>query len=146
MTEIKVNHKAMRRIYLIKRKLQMKYALMIGAVLAGAMALMQAHTFLLIQGTQLTTVDPLLVEALKSLRMWMLASGLVYVIVIPLLSIFISHKIAGPLFRFERTLEQAIENKGPIPPIRLRDGDELQEMAELINKLLERVQTPPPSH
>jgi methyl-accepting chemotaxis protein len=134
------NYKAMRRTFLINKKLQGKYALMIGGVLAFVLALMEAHAFLVIRMIQPEFGDPVLLEPLKSLQLWMLASGLIFIIVIPILSIFISHKIAGPLFRFEKTLREALESKGPVPPIHLRRGDELQSLADLINQLLDRFQ------
>jgi methyl-accepting chemotaxis protein len=134
------NYKAMRRTFLINKQLQGKYALMIGGVLTFVLALMEAHAFLVIRMIQPEFGDPVLLEPLKSLQLWMLASGLIFIVVIPILSIFISHKIAGPLFRFEKTLREALQSKGPVPPIHLRRGDELQSLADLINQLLDRFQ------
>lgn len=134
------NYKAMRRTFLINKRLQIKYALMIGGVLTFVLALMEAHAFLVIRMIQPEFGDPVLLEPLKSLQLWMLASGLIFIIVIPILSIFISHKIAGPLFRFEKTLRDALQSQGPVPPIHLRRGDELQSLADLINQLLDRFQ------
>lgn len=139
MTSPTPNYKAMRRNYLINRRLQIKYAVMIGAVLALVLVLMEAHTFLILRSAEAEFSNPALIEPLKSLQMWMLASGLIYMIVIPILSIFISHKIAGPLYRFEKTLREALDSSGPLRPIQLRDGDELQGLAELINKMFERL-------
>ena len=133
------NYRAMRRTYLINRRLQFKYALMVGAVLAVVVILMEAHAFLVIRMIGPEIENPILLEPLKSLQLWMLASGLIIMVVIPILSIFVSHKIAGPLFRFEKTLRDAINSDGPIPPIHLRKGDELQSLADLINQLLERL-------
>lgn len=132
------NFKAMRRTYLINRRLQIKYALLIGTVLAVVIFLMEAHAFLVIRMIGPEIADPILLEPLKSLQLWMLSSGLILMVVVPILSIFVSHKIAGPLFRFEKTLRDAINSDGPIPPIHLRKGDELQSLADLINQLLER--------
>jgi hypothetical protein len=112
---------------------------MIGGVLATILVLMEAHTFLIIRTVEPEFMNPVLIQPLKSLQMWMLASGLIYMVVIPILSIFISHKIAGPLFRFEKTLREALSTDGPIPPIHLRQGDELQSLADLINQLLARL-------
>lgn len=139
MTTPTPNYKAMRRNYLVNRRLQIKYAVMIGGVLALVLVLMEAHTFLILRSAEAEFANPALIEPLKSLQMWMLASGLIYMVVIPILSIFISHKIAGPLYRFEKTLREALESNGPLRPIHLRDGDELQGLAELINKLFERL-------
>jgi methyl-accepting chemotaxis protein len=57
-------------------------------------------------------------------------------IVIFLTSIRTSHKIAGPLFRFNRTFEAI--GKGELPSaIRIRKGDFLVEEAKGINRMLE---------
>ena len=133
------NYRAMRRTFLINKRLQFKYATMIGAVLAVFLVLMEAHVFLVIRMIEPEFVNPVLLEPLKSLQLWMLSSGLILMLVIPILSIFVSHKIAGPLFRFEKTLRDAIQSTGPVPPIHLRKGDELQSLADLINQLLAKV-------
>ena len=133
------NYRAMRRTFLINKRLQFKYAMMIGAVLAVFLVLMEAHVFLVIRMIEPEFVNPVLLEPLKSLQLWMLSSGLILMLVIPILSIFVSHKIAGPLFRFEKTLRDAIQSTGPVPPIHLRKGDELQSLADLINQLLAKV-------
>jgi signal peptidase II len=133
------NYKAMRRNYLVNRRLQFKYAFLIGGALATLLLLMEAHVFLVIRMVEPEFMNPVLLEPLRSLQGWMLASGLIFMVVIPILSIFVSHKIAGPLFRFEKTLRDALQSEGPIPAIRLRQGDELQSLADLINQLLERL-------
>jgi len=57
-------------------------------------------------------------------------------IAIILSSIRVSHKIAGPLFRFSRTFE--VIGKGELPStMRIRKGDYLVEEAEVINRMLE---------
>lgn len=139
MTTPTPNYKAMRRTYLVNRRLQFKYAILIGAVLAVVIFLMEAHAFLVIRMVEPDTTNPILLEPLKSLQLWMLASGLIFMVVIPILSIFVSHKIAGPLFRFEKTLRDAVNSEGPVPPIHLRKGDELQSLADLINQLLAKL-------
>lgn len=133
------NYKAMRRNYLINKKLQVKYALIVGGVLALVVFLMQAHTFLVIRSVEPDQANPVLMETLRSLQLWMLSSGIIYIIVIPILSIFVSHKIAGPLYRLEKSVQEALDAEGAITPIRLRDGDELHNLAGLLNQLFERL-------
>lgn len=57
--------------------------------------------------------------------------------------LFLSHRIAGPLYRFERTA-QAIGNGDLSGEVRLRDGDELQDFARsmggMVSDLRARVQ------
>ncbi len=57
--------------------------------------------------------------------------------------LFLSHRIAGPLYRFEQTA-QAIGNGDLSGAVRLRDGDELQDLARsmggMVTGLRARVQ------
>lgn len=50
-------------------------------------------------------------------------------------SILLSHRIAGPLYRIELTLDKLIQGQD-VQQIRLRKNDELKELAEKINKLI----------
>ncbi|PKK91951.1 MAG: hypothetical protein CVV64_00560 [Candidatus Wallbacteria bacterium HGW-Wallbacteria-1] len=51
-----------------------------------------------------------------------------------LFSLFLSHQIAGPIFRIETELERL--SSGDLErPVRLREGDEFQEIADGINTL-----------
>ncbi len=58
-----------------------------------------------------------------------------------LLSIFFSHKIAGPIYRIKRDLDQMTENKeaqAKLVPIRLRKHDYFKDLAESINRFIEK--------
>ena len=56
-------------------------------------------------------------------------------IVIIACCIILTHKIAGPIFNMEHKIGLLIEGKDPIM-VKLRDGDELQEMADKLNTLM----------
>lgn len=143
MEQTTPNYKAMRRNYLVNRRMQIKYALIIGGVLGLIVLLMEAHTFLVIRTMGPEFPSPEVVEALRSLQKWMLASGLVYMVVIPILSIFLSHKIAGPLYRLEKSIRDGLESEEGFRPIHLREGDELQGLADLVNEHFKRIPPPP---
>ncbi len=64
---------------------------------------------------------------------------LLVLIVIALHSIRTSHKIAGPLYRFNRLFETMKEGNLP-KKITLRKGDYLLKEAELINQMLDSLQ------
>ncbi len=75
-------------------------------------------------------------EMLFSL-LWVFGAGLFIVIVqIVALTIFFSHKVAGPVYRFERALHDCIEGHYD-GNIHLRQGDELQNLAGLFNSALQ---------
>jgi methyl-accepting chemotaxis protein len=53
-------------------------------------------------------------------------------------SMYVTHRLAGPLFRFEQTARELIRGNLALR-IRLRQGDELHELAGLLNEFLETI-------
>ena len=53
-------------------------------------------------------------------------------------SIIISHLIAGPLFRIQRTIDQVVQGQD-VEYLKLRKKDELKDLAEKINDLIAMV-------
>ncbi len=60
------------------------------------------------------------------------------VFVITAFSIVFSHRIAGPIYRLEKTLDRLIRGED-VETIRLRRGDALKELVEKINNLISMV-------
>ena len=54
-------------------------------------------------------------------------------------SIYLTHRVAGPLFRFEQTARELIRGNLALR-IRLRKGDELHELAGLLNEVLDTIE------
>jgi nitrate/nitrite-specific signal transduction histidine kinase len=74
-------------------------------------------------------------NTLSSLLM-VVGGGLVLIIIqIVLLTVFFSHKIAGPIYRFEKACNNMIEGNYSTE-IKLRKGDEMQNLAELLNEVM----------
>ncbi|HOW27851.1 MAG TPA: hypothetical protein PK876_05060 [Elusimicrobiota bacterium] len=128
----------LKRKYLINKPLQFKYALLIGGVLFVMMLLVQTHTYLLIQSLLPNLFSSTLGRSVRAIQLWMAINSVIYLIVIAALSIFISHKIAGPLYRLEKSIQEILDSNDVRQRISLRKGDELQSLADLINRLLER--------
>lgn len=82
-------------------------------------------------------VDPLVVKRMDiAFPSLLLALGLGIGISV-LAGVFYSHRLAGPVFRMRRTLHEAIEGKS-VKPILLRQNDEFKELADDLNRLLDR--------
>ncbi|MBN2037431.1 MAG: hypothetical protein JW768_11870 [Chitinispirillaceae bacterium] len=65
--------------------------------------------------------------------LWVFGAGLFIVIIqIVFMTVFFSHKIAGPVYRFECVCHNLIEGKYT-DQIKLRKGDELQNLSGLFN-------------
>lgn len=68
--------------------------------------------------------------------MWIFGIGILIIVVqIALLTIFFSHKLAGPIYRFEKMCHTLIEGNYT-DKIYLRRGDEMQNLANLINEVI----------
>jgi methyl-accepting chemotaxis protein len=65
---------------------------------------------------------------------------LVFVAVIAAVSVFISHSIAGPVFRFEKSL-QAVAAGDLTLKIGLRKGDEFKHLADTMNEMITSLRT-----
>lgn len=78
-----------------------------------------------------------LIPVLRKINFIILISLPVIFLLIWLMAMELSHRIAGPLFRIERELEERIAGKGQ-GHIRLRPKDELKTLVDKINRLLNK--------
>ena len=70
---------------------------------------------------------------------WVLFRNLILLIpIIAVGSVYLSHKIAGPLYRIEKSIEQIA--KGDLDlKVKLRQGDEFKEIAHALNHMTEKL-------
>ncbi len=61
--------------------------------------------------------------------------SLLLIFAIAIISVFISHRVAGPVYRFERIIKALTQGKD-VKEIKLRKGDEFYELALAINNLI----------
>jgi HAMP domain-containing protein len=129
--------RAIRRKYIIKKNLQLGILLetalvmLLVAVLVGLTVYLCVFRPLIVElsGEKLS-----LVNRVVSLRLlvWFVPT----VLAIAILSVFFSHRIAGPIFVFQRAL-RAIRKGEPADRVRLRKNDRLKDFAEDINRLID---------
>jgi hypothetical protein len=50
-----------------------------------------------------------------------------------------AHRVVGPIYRFRKTIQSLIAGE-PVRPIRLREGDFLNEMKDDLNQMMETLQ------
>ena len=73
-------------------------------------------------------------KALMGALLWVFGAGLFIVIVeTVLMTIYFSHRVAGPVYRFEKACHAVIDGDYT-ETIHLRKGDEMQNLARLINQ------------
>lgn len=127
------------RTYLVNKPLQIKYALMIGGSLLVMLFLVQFHTYLTIQSILPNLFSSVLGRQVRSLQFWLVVNSVIYLALVAFLSILISHKIAGPIYRFETAIQEILDSGDTSRRITLRKGDEFHTLAERLNRLLERL-------
>lgn len=75
-------------------------------------------------------------EARNSLLFLLTVVELAIVGIVFVLSIFLTHKVAGPIYKLEKYLYE-VRNGGANYPLGFRDGDYFHEIAEEVNLTLE---------
>ena len=118
----------------VQRRLRLTAIVSVTASLAGALVLV-LMLFLLFRaqpGQSYYEIVQSLTQGQDRLAAAMTLAGSVIVLlagfVTWLITLYSSHRIAGPFYRFSKNLELEIE-QGPVAPIRLRQGDRLQQLA-----------------
>lgn len=133
-----------RKRYFVKKRLQFKYLLFVLlAMIVPTLVCGGALYYLIWQTIAAEIALPEviaenLVPALYKVNIILFISLPLIFLVMLLLSIVISHKIAGPVYRLERELKEISEGDYS-RRIKFRSNDELQEIADGINKILEHI-------
>ena len=128
-----------RRNYFIKKSFQTRFTLRFALLIALQAALIAFLFFYFAKGTLTTGYDgsQLRIEKTasffyQSFALIVLAVGLAVGWVAMLVFIFYSHRIAGPLFRFQKSLQEV--SAGDLTGrIHLRKKDQLRDMGDSIN-------------
>lgn len=77
-------------------------------------------------------------KMILSSLLWVFGIGMALVIVqIVMLTIFFSHKVAGPVYRFEKVCHNMIEGNYT-DEVHLRRGDELKNLSVLLNEVIRK--------
>lgn len=128
-----------RKQFIVARRFQLKYAgviLLLMFITAGFCSYAIYYTTMMLFGEKLANVYPQgqLVSIVKTVNFRILVSMLVISPLVGFLGVYLSHKIAGPIYRIERSL--AVMTGGDISGrITLRRGDEMVSLANAINTL-----------
>ncbi len=134
-----VRPKIKRKQYLVAKKFQLKYVGIILALMFLTAALCSYviyYTSMILMGEKLANVYPQgrLVHIVKIVNFRIMLSVLLVTPLVALIGIFLSHRIAGPIYRMERFMDSlAAGDLGS--RIYLRQGDELITVANSINRL-----------
>jgi signal peptidase II len=129
-----------RKIYWINRKFQLKYCLVLMAVGLSLtlISLVFSYTYLRVTISELVGNNQFLLN--KFLIPFVITYAVICVAFCAILFAvgrLISHRIAGPVYAFERFLVDNLEGKDR--PLKLRSGDEFRHLEELAEKVREEL-------
>ncbi|MBY0416262.1 MAG: signal peptidase II, partial [Bdellovibrionales bacterium] len=131
-----------RKSFWVNKKFQLKYSLILtGAGLGlSLITLIFCYTYLRIALTELLPASGLLAvdKVLLSFIITYSAISLVFCSCLFIFGKFISHRIAGPLYAFERFLDDLLDGKHS--ELKLRTGDEFKHLEEVSIKLQEKLE------
>jgi len=144
-------HKRYLKNYIINPAYQLRYIFWLTSSGLILVALNAWIAYSYIKENYLTLVDlsPMTDEAkdqlyseLRHLVLAISSSSLLFLILISVLGIFLSHKTAGPLYAFKRIFEEISQGETR-KRLRLRPGDEFQDVAESFNKMMDSISRKP---
>lgn len=128
-----------RKKYLILPKFQFKYAFYLISILLVILVIAEYFIFRSVSNILPSIYSTEVGELLKFSRITFIIIGFLYVISIIIFSIYITHRIAGPIFHIKKEIDQV----GTILSLKhrfyLRKKDELKEITDSLNLLFERI-------
>jgi methyl-accepting chemotaxis protein len=130
--------KVKRRIKVVDGRLQYRMiAVSLSLVLAGLLvfALLIGLYYLLLYRAADGIARP---ELLLAILPPLLLNDLAIMVLVIVVGIFTTHRIAGPVYRLESDIERALSGERGVR-VRLRKGDAFPELAEKVNRLIERI-------
>ena len=134
-----------RRIYFIDKKFQIKFILKFCALVAlGGLLTIGIIYFLAMQSTTVSILNSrVAVRTTADFILPILAQTVVIVVVIiglaaVMITLFFSHKIAGPLYRFKKVMEM-LEKGDFSSGFKIRRLDQLQDLADTFNSMIARI-------
>ncbi len=132
-----------RRKYIIQKGLQFRYIglvfglALIASIVTGWTVFATGWYFL---GEKLASVYPQgrLIYVLRATNLALIRNLLLVSPLIFILGLLFSHRIAGPVYRISKTLEEITKGNLGLK-IKLREGDELVDLADMINNLTDNI-------
>jgi methyl-accepting chemotaxis protein len=139
MADNMVRPRFKRKQFIVARKFQLKYAgviLLLMFITAGFCSYAIYYTTMIRFGAKLANVYPQgqLVAIVNTVNFRILVSIMVISPLVGFLGIYLSHKIAGPVYRIEKSLGSMAAGDLSFR-ITLRKGDEMVSLANNINRL-----------
>ncbi len=126
-----------RRHYLVNSKVQIGIALRFFICLLVVAALSGWAVYYAVWQAVLTEFHGVNISKMyHAVSMRLVFYGLGTACILSVLSIFVSHKIAGPIYKIRLMLDHSVESGKKPEEIRLRRGDAFKDFAESLNRFV----------
>ncbi|MFH1414548.1 MAG: hypothetical protein ABIH89_00475 [Elusimicrobiota bacterium] len=132
--------KRIRRRRFLTKKVQVKYAVMISAVMILMTGISQFYTYRTLQTLLPQILSTEIGSKISSLQMNLLIISIVYTVIMTIVSIYITHRMAGPVYRIEEDVRNMSENPSMAFRFNLRTSDEFQELADALNSMMQKLE------
>ncbi|MDD5686306.1 MAG: hypothetical protein PHE88_00535 [Elusimicrobia bacterium] len=125
-----------------KKRMQMKYLLTIVFTIIAMMIIVVLTIYIsFLFGLEKISLEYYTLGKIKDMLLWLnaiiLVETIIFVAIASWLSLGLSHKIAGPLYRIEKVIKEGLDN-GELIEIKIRKNDELHEFVEVLNELIRK--------
>lgn len=131
--------KFQRRTVLIKHALQLKYVALVFVSALFASVLVGVDIYYTMAKMVLAE-NPAMQSTVSQFHTIIFVKIVLYLVIILLMSLYVSHRFAGPIHRFEKSA-QAVASGDLTHRVSLRTGDELLELQEEFNGMLASLQS-----
>ncbi len=133
------NQRFQRKTVLVKRALQLKYIGMVFLSVLVASLIVGGDIYYSLTQVMLTEC-PSVTDRVVQFNVFIIAKVALYLALMLLISLYVSHRFAGPIYRFEKSA-QALGGGDLTHRVSLRTGDELMELQEEFNAMASALQS-----
>lgn len=127
-----------RKTVLVKRALQLKYIGMVFLSVLVASMIVGGDVYYSLMRVMLTEC-PSVTDRISQFNTVLLVKVTLYLALMLLISLYVSHRFAGPIYRFEKSC-QSLSAGDLTHRVSLRTGDELMELQEEFNGMAASLQ------
>lgn len=143
----------MRRQYLIDRRFQLQWMGKIFLLMTAVSIIVGWTIYYAVWDATTTQLKGLVAQAVltqsqvlpisstikSSIALGLITRGLILVFILAVLSIFLTHRIAGPIYKIKKTIRLIYDGRSSERVV-LRDHDEFQDLAKEVNHLIDHFQ------
>lgn len=131
-----------RSVFLINPSFQLKFSLIVCSVILASTLIYPIiiYDFFKLVSSASPELAEQVVAARNELVIYLVTIQIVITVLAFIAFIFVTHKVAGPLFKLKNHLSGIREGK-PITPLTFRSGDYFQDVADEVSLFLETVST-----